>query len=161
MRLGRIPLQKLLGGTVFSAVAVGIALALPLMKTWLVPTAGAQSTPAQAENANKAALAGHEALHVPPNVVHKLGLRTARAKKATQPRALPPLSGSLALDTNYLARVHARFAGEVVEIGLIAEGGPGPTQVRQLRFGDVVEKGQLLAVVWSKDLGEKKSELID
>src|SRR5262249_17887412 len=32
---------------------------------------------------------------------------------------------------------------------------------RPLRFGDGVRKGQLLAVVWSKDLGEKKSELVD
>src|SRR5262249_46065340 len=30
-----------------------------------------------------------------------------------------------------------------------------------LQAGDVVAKGQLLAVLWSKDLGEKKSELID
>src|SRR5262249_20196637 len=32
---------------------------------------------------------------------------------------------------------------------------------RPLRLGDPVRKGQLLAVVWSKDLGEKKSELIE
>ena len=30
-----------------------------------------------------------------------------------------------------------------------------------LQFGDAVKKGQLLAVLWSRDLGEKKSELID
>src|SRR5207248_642486 len=64
------------------------------------------------------------------------------------------------------ARVHARFAGEVVEIGsaVDAEGErtpSGPTLTRPLRYGDHVEKGQLLAIVWSKDLGEKKSELID
>jgi cobalt-zinc-cadmium efflux system membrane fusion protein len=33
--------------------------------------------------------------------------------------------------------------------------------MRTLRFGDRVKEGQLLAVVWSKDLGEKKSELVD
>jgi cobalt-zinc-cadmium efflux system membrane fusion protein len=32
---------------------------------------------------------------------------------------------------------------------------------RQLEFGDFVREGQLLAVVWSKDLGEKKSELVE
>ena len=32
---------------------------------------------------------------------------------------------------------------------------------RLLRFGDKVHKNQVLAVVWSKDVGEKKSELID
>lgn len=30
-----------------------------------------------------------------------------------------------------------------------------------LRMGDRVRKGQLLAVVWSKEIGEKKSELVD
>src|SRR5262249_27058262 len=32
---------------------------------------------------------------------------------------------------------------------------------RPLRVGDRIRKGQLLAIVWSKDLGEKKSELVD
>ena len=32
---------------------------------------------------------------------------------------------------------------------------------RQLQYGDRVVKGQLLAVVWSKDIGEKKSEYVD
>src|SRR5439155_25050206 len=54
---------------------------------------------------------------------------------------------------NSLFRVHTRFAGEVVELGSI-KGKP-------VRHGDKVEKDQLLAVIWSKDLGEKKSELVD
>src|SRR5262249_52738913 len=37
----------------------------------------------------------------------------------------------------------------------------GVTEFRQLRLGDRVRKGQLLAVVWSKEFGEKKSQLID
>src|SRR5206468_9128358 len=36
-----------------------------------------------------------------------------------------------------------------------------PRAEGELRFGDFVHKGQLLAVVWSKDLGEKKSELVE
>ncbi|HEY3969056.1 MAG TPA: efflux RND transporter periplasmic adaptor subunit [Planctomycetaceae bacterium] len=32
---------------------------------------------------------------------------------------------------------------------------------RHLEFGDFVREGQLLAVVWSKELGEKKSELVE
>ena len=35
------------------------------------------------------------------------------------------------------------------------------TGPRALRNGDRVEANQLLAVVWSKELGEKKSELVD
>ena len=30
-----------------------------------------------------------------------------------------------------------------------------------IAFGQHVRKGQVLAVIWSQDLGEKKSELID
>jgi len=75
------------------------------------------------------------------------------------------LSGSLALDTDHLAHVHTRFMGEVVELGTIADPGSategGSPITRPLRFGDVVEKGQLLAVLWSSALGEEKSEYID
>jgi cobalt-zinc-cadmium efflux system membrane fusion protein len=57
-----------------------------------------------------------------------------------------------------LARVHSRFAGEVVEIGHPVD---RPDSTTALRVGDHVRQGDLLAVVWSKDLGEKKSELVD
>src|SRR5207248_1786232 len=39
--------------------------------------------------------------------------------------------------------------------------GVGSSGDRPVAVGDPVRKGQLLAVVWSKDLGEKKSELVD
>ncbi len=38
-----------------------------------------------------------------------------------------------------------------MELGKVADGS------RTLRFGDTVKEGQLLAVVWSRELGEKKS----
>src|SRR5262245_23801345 len=88
-------------------------------------------------------------------------IQTAAAQRATQPRTLE-LDGWLAFDVNHLARVHSRFAGEVVQVGEAAENRTGiATEMRALRPGDHVKKGQLLAVVWSKDLGEKKSELVD
>ena len=64
-------------------------------------------------------------MQVPLVVVKRLGIRTAIVKKATEPRALPPLSGSLAIDTNYLSRVHSRFAGEVVSVGTTADNDAG------------------------------------
>ncbi len=87
-------------------------------------------------------------------------------------------SGRLVLDPNRLARVHSRFAGQVETIGTLdpglasvrepsAEGKPAPAAgasdppPRGLRFGDPVRAGQLLAVVWSKDVGEKKSDLVN
>jgi cobalt-zinc-cadmium efflux system membrane fusion protein len=80
---------------------------------------------------------------------------------------LPPLAGCLAIPSNRLVRIHPRFAGEVVALGSVGGGeantpaGESPTAGRPLRLGDRVQKDQLLAVVWSKDLGEKKSELVD
>jgi membrane fusion protein, heavy metal efflux system len=105
-----------------------------------------------------------DSLRVPADVVRALQIQTAVARRPTQTRSLV-LAGSLAIDTNRLAHVHTRFAGEVVELGMVADqisgtnGGQVPT--RPIRFGDRVEKGQLLAVLWSTDLGEKKSEYVD
>ncbi len=97
-------------------------------------------------------------LRVPDDVAQTLGLKTAEVQPYTQPRQLK-LDGTLFIDPSSLARVHTRFAGEVIELGpaksSIAADSP------RLKFGDRVAKGQLLAVVWSKDLGEKKSELVD
>jgi membrane fusion protein, heavy metal efflux system len=78
------------------------------------------------------------------------------------PAAAKPLrlSGHLFVDPNRLSRIHSRFAGQVVELGRVdsatAEGEPRP-----LRYGDAVRRDQLLAVVWSREVGEKKSDLIN
>ena len=104
-----------------------------------------------------------DTLILPSEVVAKLAIRTSKVEKATQTRPLN-LAGSLALDTNRLARVHTRFGGEVVEIGETPEGAGGSAgdkRERAVRVGDKIQKGQLLVAVWSKDLGEKKSELVD
>ena len=106
-----------------------------------------------------------ETIRVPLHVIKALGVKTFRVEEG-QPPAPLRLEGSLFPDPNRLTHVHTRFPGEVVEIGLIE--GPsdeperrGELVQRPIRFGDTVHKNQLLAVVWSKDLGEKKSELID
>lgn len=93
-----------------------------------------------------------------------LDIQTVRVEPAPPPEPLR-LSGSLLLDPNRLVRIHARFPGELVSLGMVptdpAESGGGAPELRPLRYGDKVVKNQLLAVVWSKDIGEKKSELID
>ena len=71
------------------------------------------------------------------------------------------LSGSLNFDPNLLAQVHPRFAGEVIEIGPYIAPGATRASDRALSYGDPVREGQLLAVIWSKDLGEKKNDLIE
>jgi membrane fusion protein, heavy metal efflux system len=107
--------------------------------------------------------------------------RITTAKPAQTGEPLQML-GTLFLEPDSLSRVHSRFPGEVVRVGQVDERGAevaastkasnpdgpassstpsGASFTRGLRLGDIVHKGQLLAVVWSKDVGEKKSELVD
>ncbi|HQX52242.1 MAG TPA: efflux RND transporter periplasmic adaptor subunit [Planctomycetaceae bacterium] len=101
---------------------------------------------------------GLDSVYVPSALAERIGLTTATAAAADHPIRLPGFHGVLALDNECMSRVHSRFEGEVVEIGQwTAEDGT----TRPLRVGDRVEAGDLLAVVWSTHLGEKKSQLID
>ena len=65
-----------------------------------------------------------DTLRVPDDVVRTLGIRTAPAQTPTRSRTLV-LSGSLVLDTDHLAHVHTRFAGEVIELGTVEEPSQG------------------------------------
>jgi cobalt-zinc-cadmium efflux system membrane fusion protein len=114
-------------------------------------------------------------LYVPEEVRKSLGIRKnnvdliAVAKKPTQAQPLV-MPGSTALDPALLMRIRARFApspsaAEVVEIGRVPEDrtqtGKAETVFRELRSGDKVSKGDLLAVFYSVDVGNKKNDLID
>ena len=70
------------------------------------------------------------------------------------------LTGTLVLDPNRLSRVHARFAGQIMELGRF-ESPIGQEPPRPLRYGDAVKKDQVLAILWSREIGQKKSDLID
>ncbi len=96
-------------------------------------------------------------LELTPQLIGNLGVRTAKVVSAAGHDRLK-LSGSLLLDSNRMVRVHSRFPGEVASIATDLGGSGDP---RPLRLGDRVAKGQLLAVIWSKDVGEKKSDLVD
>src|SRR5262249_18856548 len=105
-----------------------------------------------------------DTVSVSPDVIRAVGIRTAEVAAADRPRPLPPLQGVLNVDLNRTVRVHSPFAGIVVALGT-ADGGEtdqpaGDAGARGLRHWDKVQAGQLLAVIWSKDLGEKKSELV-
>lgn len=148
-RLWRYPL---VAGAVLVMVGVGV-VSVPWCKQYLLsdPTSPdkAASTPAMQLVSSEPGT-----LRLEPQVVRRLKIEVVPVQSSTTPVAME-LFGTLGLDTGRLSRVHARFAGEVVELGQI---GPEP---QSLDIGDQVRKGQLLAVVWSRDLGEKKSELID
>ncbi|HTU25109.1 MAG TPA: efflux RND transporter periplasmic adaptor subunit [Pirellulales bacterium] len=100
-----------------------------------------------------------DAVPVPgkPNVVVRpIGLAEVTAAPLV-------VSGWLTIDPNRLASVRPQFSGDVIAIGTtrdrFAAGEEAPE--REIRQGDRVTKGQLLAVIWSKELGELKNNLAD
>lgn len=93
----------------------------------------------------------------------EIGLQLATIQQAPPPPALQ-MDGVFYLDPDDYSLVRSRFQGEVVEMPIdnsssLAESTSDSAPPHPLRFGDKVSKGQLLAVVWSRELGEKKSEL--
>ena len=117
---------------------------------------------------------------VPDDVEKALGVRgpkglaVATVKKPTRPQLLT-MPGSTDLDPTTVARVRARFQAEIVEMGKITARSPDSISAsplpRELRPGDRVRgphrkdgkevEGDLLAVVWSTDVGSRKSDLVD
>lgn len=108
------------------------------------------------DDAERVTRFGRDALHVPADVAAKMGLRTTAVSAVQTPISLPGFQGVLALDNDRLSRVHARFGGEIVELGRSTDGSD-PT----LHVGEHVRQGDLLAVIWSTELGEKKTALVD
>jgi RNA polymerase sigma factor (sigma-70 family) len=97
-----------------------------------------------------------DALKLPAAGTARLGLRVG----VIPPPAPPPprrleLVGVLNYDPDRLMQIRSRFVGEVIEIVKVKGDG------RALHVGDRVAAGQLLAVVWCKDLGERKAALVD
>jgi cobalt-zinc-cadmium efflux system membrane fusion protein len=91
------------------------------------------------------------ALRLPADMLTRLGIQSSEVRpRAASVRRLE-LAGVLAIDPDRMVHVGSRFAGEVVEVGGVA----------LPRAGDRVKKDQLLAVIWSKDVGQKKSELLE
>jgi cobalt-zinc-cadmium efflux system membrane fusion protein len=114
-------------------------------------------------------------LYVPADVRTALGIRkdnvdqivTAAKPTRTRPLLMP---GTTMLDPTRLIPIRALFApspssAQVVEIGTIEEDrlktGSTTSHRRELRSGDKVTKGNLLAVFYSVDVGNKKNDLID
>ncbi len=101
-----------------------------------------------------------ETLRIDLSTVRSLGIERGQAMLVTKPIQIA-LSGKLFLDPNRLVNVHARFAGEVVRLGVRSPDPNLSVEDSRLRFGDHVQKGQLLAVLWSKEVGDEKSDLVD
>ncbi len=136
------------------------ALGMPGIQRFFNPS-GARLVPPTSEPQARLASDNEEEIELPRKVIERLGVTSDPVRTAATPRALE-LSGSLTFNPNRLNRVQARFPGEVIALGTIEDrGADNNTHTRPLRYGDPVSKGQILAVVLSKELGEKKNELID
>jgi cobalt-zinc-cadmium efflux system membrane fusion protein len=111
-------------------------------------------------------------IRLPADYSTSLRVQTAMVQPAPRPEPLR-LRGSLMLDANRLARVKCFFSGQVISIGKADERqrkvGPAlPANLVDkktddpgtLRYGDFVKKDQVLAIVWSKDVGAMKSQLV-
>jgi cobalt-zinc-cadmium efflux system membrane fusion protein len=141
-----------LGVTVVVAGGAAAFMAHALPKTTERPIGSSSTSTTAAETIQRS---GTDGVVVPADIAAKLGLATEAAAYPNGGLKLPNFQGVLAFDTNHLSRVRSRFAGEVVELGRPTKDG------EPYRVNDRIRKGDLLAVVWCKDLGEKKSELVD
>lgn len=104
-------------------------------------------------------------LEVPVPVRQALGIQNsiiAQPPKEGRPLVMP---GSTALDPGRVMRIKTRFNAEVTEIVQVPDESrrspTGETILRERRPGDRVKKGDVLAVVWSTDVGSRKSDLVD
>lgn len=176
VRFTKLPLLLAVLALVMAATTIR---AVPTVRSWWIHHRGvAEPSTVTATKPLRVTLAAEEmdALNVPKEVVENLGLRFTQVRTAPEIESLR-LAGTLTLSADQMVHVNARFSGEVVEIGecdnsgtetgLVSvanqslQGSTSPSPRRPLRFGDQVKRGQLLAVIWSKDLGEKKSELVE
>ncbi len=150
------PISRAGGRAKTLAVVIAVVVILVAMlfyrpiirRVWPVQKSTAASSALAPQVTVKLAPGVADALIVEPVVIEQLRIKTATATKATLPIEIK-LPGTLSLDSTQLEQVRCRFDGEVVEIGKVADG------ARPLQFGDSVKPGQLLAIVWSRELGEK------
>ncbi len=152
----------IVAGLVFFVLLVVFpALGLPGLADWFGKTAPPAT--AAPEGPPAALIDGDpNGLRLAPDVVKGLDIQTTTVDRPATMETLT-LSGTLNFDPEYLTHVHPLFSGEVVEVGPYEPEEPvsSGAEKRPLRFGDRVKEGQLLAVLWSKDLGEKKNDLVE
>jgi len=136
--------------TILALAAIGFAVYATCFPIRGVASAAANSVPtagtAAAHGDRTTDSAGVLTVELSDAERRTIGVRTATVISRTTPDELR-LSATTALDPDSLAHVHTRFGGEATEV--------------RASLGRKVRRGDTLAVIWSKDLGEKKSEYID
>lgn len=148
-------------GRVLAAVAGTVAIAgLMVLQPWSPWTrrTRADDEVVAASPPEKAPVvlldAASETIAIERELIGAMGLTFGVVSPAPTTRPLR-MNGQLALDPGRLVHVQSRFPGEVVSVRIDATTGRVP------QVGDHVQKGQVLAEIWSKEVGEKKSDLVD
>jgi cobalt-zinc-cadmium efflux system membrane fusion protein len=164
MRMPANGWTKWIAGAVATALCIGAAVAaVPLAKS-LQRSHAAAADPAPADEGPKVTRVGADGLALPPEVIRSLNVQTAPAQVATRPRPLPPLTGTLGLNNDRYFRVNTLLPGRIDAVGTVSgqetDQLDTPSVDRALSHGDHVRKGQLLAVITSQQMGEKKSEFV-
>ncbi len=125
----------------------------------------AQEVTATAAAPGTLQLVDSDTLEITGGATNEIGLKTAEVVKPMHSRTLR-LRGSLAINPNKLVHVHVRYPGQIMELATVVDPPSADTkwispEARPLATLDPVVKDAVIAVMWSKDLGEKKSELVD
>jgi cobalt-zinc-cadmium efflux system membrane fusion protein len=151
----------ILGVVLLVLVGVGVAAA-PHVMGWLQTSNTEKNAPGEAPSLVTLIFdaEGRPGVEVSPEVVDALRITTAPVAAVTREKALPVQLGQLAYDIDRLYPVRSIANGKVTRIetkyqpaGLFGD--------QPFSFGDDVKKGQLLAVVRSPDLAEKKGAFVD
>jgi CheY-like chemotaxis protein/multidrug efflux pump subunit AcrA (membrane-fusion protein) len=106
-------------------------------------------------------------IFVPDEVLLSLGIRKGsvdRVEEARKPEEMRPLTlyGSTALNPSAWIRIRANFAPTtVLRVGQKEDREGGRTVFRDLRSGDAVKKGDVLAEFYSLDVASRKSDIVD
>jgi cobalt-zinc-cadmium efflux system membrane fusion protein len=105
----------------------------------------------------------NQGLRLSEETVAGLNIQPVKAILATKERALPRQPGQVMYDPDRLFPIPSRFPGELAEFAQVqdTDDSVSPTHMRPIRFGDKVKQGDLLAVIWSQQLGTYKAALVD
>jgi cobalt-zinc-cadmium efflux system membrane fusion protein len=161
--------RRLYVALLLTVVIAGVAaVALAWNRSWISKSA---AHPAEFKPAPKPPLAVElvegkpNTLSVPDQVKKSLSIKEPLVVEYPQGTRKLQLPGSTALDPTRILRIKARFNAEVIEIAQVPESKtrftPEETTFREIRTGDVVKKGDVLAVLWSLEVGSRKSDLVD
>jgi cobalt-zinc-cadmium efflux system membrane fusion protein len=167
---GKVTVWTVVWGLVAVLGAAGLIFAFALLGGWWARQGEAAAAPGKPQS--HALVRDKNGRPVKPYTIW-LSPATVKALKVTSERArpagnlfLPPQVGTLGYDTDHLYAVRPRFQGEVIELASVTEfhrrdgSAEFVQKKRPVGPGDWVKKGDHLAVVWSKELGDRKVALI-